>query len=128
MFNGVSTNGTSDVIIQVGAGSPTTSGYTGVAIRNGTGANVLTSLSSGFNIDNGYASSSALRSGSLYLTILNSSTNNWTGTAFIGNTNVSQTSGCAGSITLAGTLDRVRITTANGTDTFDAGTINIIYE
>jgi hypothetical protein len=29
---------------------------------------------------------------------------------------------------LGGTLDRVRITTVNGTDTFDAGTINIIYE
>ena len=27
-----------------------------------------------------------------------------------------------------GTLDRVRITTVNGTDTFDAGSINILYE
>jgi hypothetical protein len=34
----------------------------------------------------------------------------------------------AGSIALGGTLDRVRITTVNGTDTFDAGTINILYE
>ncbi len=34
----------------------------------------------------------------------------------------------AGSITLGGTLDRVRITTVNGTDTFDAGSINILYE
>ena len=34
----------------------------------------------------------------------------------------------AGSKTLSGTLDRVRITTVNGTDTFDAGTINILYE
>jgi hypothetical protein len=25
-------------------------------------------------------------------------------------------------------LDRVRITTTNGTDTFDAGSINILYE
>jgi hypothetical protein len=29
---------------------------------------------------------------------------------------------------LSGTLDRVRITTVNGTDTFDAGSINILYE
>ena len=34
----------------------------------------------------------------------------------------------AGSLALGGTLDRVRITTANGTDTFDAGSINIFYE
>lgn len=29
---------------------------------------------------------------------------------------------------LAGALDRVRITTVNGTDTFDAGSVNILYE
>lgn len=34
----------------------------------------------------------------------------------------------AGAVTLSGTLDRVRITTVNGTDTFDAGSINILYE
>jgi hypothetical protein len=34
----------------------------------------------------------------------------------------------AGSITLGGTLDRVRITTVNGIDTFDAGSVNILYE
>lgn len=34
----------------------------------------------------------------------------------------------AGSITLPGTLDRIRITTVNGTDTFDAGSVNIMYE
>jgi hypothetical protein len=33
-----------------------------------------------------------------------------------------------GVIALGGTLDRIRITTANGTDTFDAGTINIMWE
>jgi hypothetical protein len=34
----------------------------------------------------------------------------------------------SGSISLGGTLDRVRITSDNGTDTFDAGSINILYE
>ena len=34
----------------------------------------------------------------------------------------------AGLKTLSGTLDRIRITTVNGTDTFDAGSINIMYE
>jgi hypothetical protein len=33
-----------------------------------------------------------------------------------------------GSATLSGTLDRLRLTTVNGTDTFDAGSINILYE
>jgi hypothetical protein len=34
----------------------------------------------------------------------------------------------AGAKTLSGVLDRIRITTVGGTDTFDAGTINILYE
>ena len=29
---------------------------------------------------------------------------------------------------VAGVLDRIRLTTVNGTDTFDAGSINILYE
>jgi len=38
------------------------------------------------------------------------------------------TANTAGAVTLSGTLDCVRITTVNGTDTFDAGSINILYE
>jgi hypothetical protein len=34
----------------------------------------------------------------------------------------------AGAVTLAGVLDRVRITTVGGTDTFDAGSINLLWE
>jgi len=45
-----------------------------------------------------------------------------------GMTNNTQAISGGGGITLSGTLDRVRITTVNGTDTFDAGTINIMYE
>jgi hypothetical protein len=33
-----------------------------------------------------------------------------------------------GSVSLSGTLDRLRLTTENGTDTFDAGSVNIMYE
>ncbi len=38
--------------------------------------------------------------------------------------------GCfvAGAKSLSGTLDRIRVTTENGTDTFDAGSVNIMYE
>jgi hypothetical protein len=33
-----------------------------------------------------------------------------------------------GDVTLSGVLNMLRITTVNGTDAFDAGTINIMYE
>ena len=34
----------------------------------------------------------------------------------------------AGQKSFSGVIDRIRISTVNGTDTFDAGTINILYE
>jgi hypothetical protein len=40
----------------------------------------------------------------------------------------SSVSACQGRTSLSGTLDRVRLTTVNGTDTFDAGEVNIMYE
>ena len=129
MFNAVSTSGTSDVIVQLGTGgTPTTSGYTGVSFRNGSSSNLLATLSSGLNIDSSYASASAVRTGNMYITLLNSATNNWTATAFIGNASIPQTSGCSGTVSLSGVLNLVRITTINGTDTFDAGSINILFE
>ena len=51
----------------------------------------------------------------------------WVESHAIGGTG-SWTSHGGGGVTLSGTLDRVRITTVNGTDTFDAGSINILYE
>ena len=41
---------------------------------------------------------------------------------------LAQLIGTAGGVSLAGTLDRLRIATVNGTDTFDAGSVNILYE
>jgi hypothetical protein len=58
------------------------------------------------------------------LSLLNSSS--WVLSGVIGITG--DTPRVSGSKTLSGTLDRVRITTVNGTDTFDAGTVNILYE
>jgi len=59
-----------------------------------------------------------------------------TGTTFVGNgilaysdsTYGATVANSAGSKTLSAQLDRIRITTVNGTDTFDAGSINIMYE
>ncbi len=127
MFQGVSTNGTSTTQIQIGSGSFATSGYASAAassrLANTDGA---TTITSGFVAVYNPPSAAALYSGQIVLT-------NITGNAWVeaGNT-VASGSGdatqSAGSITLGGTLDRVRITTVNGTDTFDAGSINILYE
>ena len=125
MFNGVSTNGASNIQMQIGSGSVTTSGYVNwsgyVATGNATSG---TAATTGFHIND--ASSAATRYGSMVL--VNVSGNAWVSTqTFIDYTNVLATLG-SGSITLGGALDRVRITTINGTDAFDAGTVNLLYE
>ena len=125
MFNGVSTSGTSVVLVQVGAGSVTTSGYTSNAYSTGSANSIgQANYTTGFGLANSGNAAWTI-SGTLTLTLL--SANIWTETHTITPTS-SNISGGAGLISLSGTLDRVVVTTVNGTDTFDAGSINILYE
>jgi len=124
MFNGVSTNGSSLIIIQLGTSSGvTTTGYTsaGAYIAGSTASSG--SITTGFVTSN-HASGTYVRNGHNFITNINS--NNWVHSSTL-YSSVELGVG-AGSIGLSATLDRVRITTVNGTDTFDAGTINIMYE
>jgi len=129
MFAGVSTNGTSFLRVQLGSGSPTTSGYLGYASAV-TGGQAVggANLTSGFDVQvyAPAATAATLYSGSYIFTLLASNT--WTANGSIGMQGNQSLGIISGSIPLSGTLDRVRITTVNGTDTFDAGSINIMYE
>ena len=121
MFAGVSTNGTSNYQIQIGSGSITSSGYSSGASNGSNLANSTSAflLSSAVNATQIY-------SGHVVLTLVSS--NNWVQSGTLGSTGANYTNVSGGSVALSGTLDRVRITTVNGTDTFDAGSINILYE
>ena len=125
MFNGVSTNGTSFYLIQVGAGSITNTGYTGgynlysQASSSGGGT-----LSAGFVTASNTAASLSYGSYVLY----NITGNTWGCSSNVYSSGSSYITNCNGIIALGGVLDRVRLTTVNGTDTFDAGSINIMYE
>jgi len=126
MFQGVSTNGTSNVIVQLGAGSVTTSGYSGYNARFGAASNAYTALSSGFLLEN---ANSATTTAVGALTLVNITGNTFVCTGMTTNSgSANESAVVSGSIALSGTLDRVRITTVGGTDTFDAGSINILYE
>lgn len=123
MFNGVSTSGTG-VRIQLGSsGGIESTGYTGDSVKFES-SNVHTASASGFDL--GLASAATAISGLFVLTTLGS--NLWVISGTVGSTNVATANIIGGSKTLSGTLDRVRITTVNGTDTFDAGSVNILYE
>jgi len=127
MINAVSTNGSSVLQIQLGvSNSAETTGYSTMAGIVTTTNNTTRSQTStsGFVFDNGGSASSSYF-GSFVFTAMGS--NMWSG---IGNIYAvsSSCSAIAGGKTLAGTLNMIRLTTVNGTDVFDAGTVNILYE
>lgn len=128
MFDGVSTNTTSAFLVQVGAGSFATSGYAGGAMSiEGTNTTSITTTSNGFLVLRGTigAAAAALTG---HLVITNISANSWVGSGTMVRADNGVGTICSGSIALGGVLDRVRITTSAGTDVFDAGSINILYE
>lgn len=122
MFQGVSSNGSSNFLIQIGAGSVTSSGYLGAGSNSAIGT-VNFTAGFGTNLPN---TASSVTHGALTLFNLNS--NSWVASGTFARSDAAGNGTTTGSITLGGTLDRVRITTVNGTDAFDAGSINILYE
>lgn len=125
MFNNVSLNGNAEKLLQLGTSSGvTTSGYeSNSVIVYGTNSVIIASSASGFLIRSDQPGEKL--NGHYVFTLI--SANNWVGSSIVQNYSDRVWHG-AGKIDLSGTLDRVRITSTNGTDTFDAGTINILYE
>jgi hypothetical protein len=119
---GVSTNGTSNFLIQLGtSGGIVSTGYlSGVGSRSSE-----TTSTAGFVVGIPAASANNL-TGIVPICIY--TTNAWVTSGVLSRQD-GFLNAFGGSISsLGGTLDRVRITTVNGTDTFDAGSINILYE
>jgi hypothetical protein len=131
MFNEISTNGVSPLIVQIGdSGGFETTGYIGIssviAGSNTTSPNILTN---GYYVRLMDGANTELLSGTMTINLI-------TGTTWVSShvccQNIAgatpKTAHGAGTKTLTETLDRVRITTFSGTPTFDAGSINILYE
>lgn len=126
MFSGVSTNGTSNYLIQIGSGSIATSGYNSASSIQGS----TNTVSAAGPTTTGFvsANNSGANAHAGAYTITNITGNTWVLNGSLALTNTNYTVVAAGNAALSGVLDRVRITTVGGTDTFDAGTINIMYE
>jgi hypothetical protein len=122
----VSLSGTANLLFQLGdSGGFETTGYLSATslTRDGAGINGLASTT-GFAVFLAVAT----REASGRIVFENLSGNGWVGSGVFSIFDLSGTVQVAGSKTLSATLDRVRVTTTNGTDTFDAGSINILYE
>jgi hypothetical protein len=128
LFNGVSTNGSSIVLVRIGSsGGIESTGYSGFASIATNSGSFFTSTA-GIPIQPANASASSyIYSGNVVLT--NISGNTWTANGSMGSAGYDTCSAIGGvTPTLGGVLDRISVTTVNGTDTFDAGSINILYE
>jgi hypothetical protein len=124
MFSGVSGNGSSSILVQLGTGSTTytTSGYAATGSYTDTATNLVTSTA-GLPIFQNSAGSAY--SGTMVIS-------NITGNTWVANhsgaNGTSYSNNGGGNVALGAVLTAVRITRVNGTDTFDAGSINILYE
>jgi len=115
------TSSSTDSLVQVGSGSYTTSGYisTGQAVYSSSGA--TQSSTAGFTI---YTFSAYVISGQI--TLVKQTGNVWTCTHLLTYDTTGLSIG-AGSISLGGALDRIRLTSASGSTTL-SGNVNIMYE
>ena len=123
MFSGVSTSGTSTKLVQIGSGSIVTTGYLSTGSSIGSASAASTNSTTGFLIYSNAATD--LISGTMILNLV--SGNTWISSLSAKSFTTGSVVG-GGDITLSGVLDRVRITTTNGTDTFDAGSVNLLWE
>jgi hypothetical protein len=127
MFQGVSTSGSSPPQIQIGSGSFSTSGYLGSnSIINAAPGSALFTSGFGIGVNTSNWSAAVISHGSFTVTLLTGNT--WVCFGGVGRSDVAGNYLTNGSIALGGTLDRIRITTVNGTDTFDAGSVNLLLE
>jgi hypothetical protein len=124
MLQNVGTSGTSGLLVQIGAGSIDTSGYLSASFQTSSSTQLLSTA--GFAIFNNNSNDNT--SGSIVLTLFGSNIWQASGVLFK-DASTDYLTITGGTRTLSGTLDRVRVTTVNGTDTFDTGgIINILYE
>lgn len=124
-MSGVSVSGTAALLLQLGTSAGIlSSGYGAYGGQGGSSTWGGASYTAGFGINN--ANAARLISG--IITLVNVTGNVWVMSAVLGDGSTTSGWFTAGNVSLPGILDRIRITTSNGTDTFDAGQINVHWE
>jgi hypothetical protein len=131
-FVGVSTNGTSGVMLRIGdSGGVETTGYACTTFTALTGVGTaIENHNNGFIISTGNITTTAadVRYGKFVFSLVDEATNTWDCTAHVGHSNRAIIFSISGSKALSDTLDRVELNTEGGSDTFDAGNWQIVYE
>lgn len=125
-FDAVSTNGSNDMLLQLG----TASAYINTGYKSGSiavdsaGAGTWSTATNGFVIKRAAAANSY----SGVVTLVNRTANLWTASGSLYDVGSgSRMIHLAGDVTLGATLTRIRVI-MDGANTFDSGNINIIYQ
>lgn len=127
-FAGISMNGGANIQLRIGSSSGIeSSGYLGTAVYMSASPSLAT-MSNGFALHEGNVAAADVLHGVVTLTLVNPATNTWAAFGVIGLSNAGAMFLMAGSKSLTGVLDRVRLTTLAGTAIYDAGTVNVLYE
>ena len=122
---GVSSNGTSSLCVQAGSGgSVETSGYVATGNNIAGSVAITSTIAVPLMVT---ATASSVYSGQVVFTLLNPATNLWVISGFLSDSSPTLQMG-AGSKTLAGVLDRIRLTSLGGVNTLDAGSAAPIWE
>lgn len=128
LVSSVSTSGSSNVVVRLGtSGGIVSTGYLGAGMITSTAA-TAGNFTTGFPINQGGQGAGWVIHGIMTICLLNSSTNTWVASGAFGESDAARGIYMGSSVALSGTATTLRITTENGTDTFDAGSINILYE
>lgn len=128
MIQGVSLSGTALIRFRLGtSGGIVTSGYLGAGSVISSGAATV-NQTAGFDIYTNVPNASYVYHGAIDFTQLDATNNIWVASGVFATSSVAWTHTTAGVITLSGALTTLRLTTSNGTDTFDAGSCNILYD
>lgn len=124
---GVTFNATSNIIFQIGdaSGGLKTSGYLGAGSLTNAGATSASLFTAGFGIVG--SSASSVCHANLRLLLVDAASFIWSASGTFGLSNATLTAAIGGTVTLAGVLDRITVTTVGGTAVWSAGKINVSY-
>jgi hypothetical protein len=123
---GLSTNaaGAASPVIQIGdTGGISATGYLGTVWSSSVASGTTPTTS--FQLFTGVFATATTMHGIVTLSRADMATNTWAASASLGLSNAAGLFAIGMSKPLTNVLDRVRITTTNGTDTFDAGTVSL---
>lgn len=124
LFRGVSTSGGDDILIQLGdVDGFENTGYVGTGGSYTTGGQTVTSFTTGFGVNVNDASD--VISGRVVISLEDAANFAWAAGGTLSDTATASSKTTAGYKELSAALTQIRVTTTGGTQTFDAGAINL---